>query len=73
MRKFLLKMAQGSAVQILGPTDEPVAKIADVWRMVLYMKGGSADTLRMIRRWLEKYIEINEGFANIGITYETTI
>ncbi len=73
VRKFLLKMTQGSAVQILGPTDEPVAKIADVWRMVLYMKGGSADTLRMIRRWLEKYIEINEGFANIGITYETTI
>ena len=73
VKKFLLKMAQGSAVQILGPTDEPVARIADVWRMVLYMKGGSADTLRMIRRWLEKYIEINEGFSNIGITYETTI
>lgn len=73
VKKFLLKVIGDESVAVLGPTDEPVAKIADVWRMVLYMKGSTGEFLRNIRGWLEKYIEINEGFSNIEITYDTTI
>ena len=73
VRKFLQRVIRDAPVAILGPTDEPVARIADVWRTALYLKGGDGAYLRRIRGWLEKYIEINEGFSNIEITYETTI
>jgi primosomal protein N' (replication factor Y) len=73
VRKFLLNMIKDEPVQILGPTDEPVARIADVWRQVIYMKGGTGSFLRYVRGWLEKYIEINDGFSNIEITYRTTV
>ena len=73
IRKFLEKVIRDRPVQILGPADEPVAKIADVWRQVIYVKGGSGAVLRSIREWLEKYIEINEGFSNIEILYRTTV
>ena len=73
VRRFLLKVTGGTFVRILGPADEAIARIADVWRMVVYLKGSSAEELKTVREWLEKYIEINEGFSNIEITYETTI
>lgn len=73
VRKFLLKMAGSLGITVLGPADEAVARIADVWRMVVYIKGPSGEALRRVRGWLEKYIEINEGFSNIEITYETTV
>ena len=73
VRKFLEQVIRGAPVAILGPTDEPVARIADVWRQVLYLKGGTGAMLRTIRGWLEKYTQINEGFSNIEITYKTTI
>jgi primosomal protein N' (replication factor Y) len=73
VRKFLERVKGEDPMVILGPVDEPVARIADVWRMVLYMKGTGSAPLRRARGWLEKYIEINPGFSSIDITYETTI
>ena len=73
VRKFLEKVIKDAPIAILGPTDEVVARIADVWRQVLYLKGTEGAAVRKVRVWLEKYIEINEGFSNIEITYETTI
>ena len=73
VRKFLERVKGKEPVAILGPVDEPVARIADVWRMVLYLKGGTGAGLRRARGWLEKYIGMNEGFSNIEITFETTI
>ncbi len=73
IKSFLKAVIGHAPVAVLGPTDEPVARIADVWRQVLYMKGGTGAYLRAVRGRLEKYIELNEGFASIEITYETTI
>ena len=73
IRRFLEKVIRDRPVQILGPADEPVAKIADVWRQVIYVKGGSGAAIRRIREWLEKYIEINDGFSTIEIIYRTTV
>ncbi len=73
VRKFLGKVVGNAPVAILGPTDEAIARIADVWRMVLYMKGGTGAYLRAVRSRLEQYIESNDGFSSVEITYETTI
>ena len=73
VRQFLIKILGKAPVRILGPAPEPVAKIADVWRQVLYLKGGSPALLRAARNRLERYIELNDGFASVEITFDATI
>ena len=50
--------------------DENVAKINDIWRMVLYLRSGSEELLREARRRLERYIEANEGFSSVEIQFD---
>ncbi len=73
VKQFLSKILRQAPVQILGPVQEPIAKIADVWREVLYLKGGNSALLRAARNRLERYIEINDGFSNVEVTFDTTI
>ena len=73
VRRFLEKILGKAPVRILGPVEEPVAKIADIWREVLYLKGGSAQLLRAARNRLERYIEVNDGFANVEVVFDATV
>ena len=73
IKQFLEKILGKAPVQILGPVSEPVARIADVWRQVLYLKGGSSALLRAARNRLERYIELNDGFSSVEITFDSTI
>ncbi len=73
IRTFLEKILGKAPVHVLGPSEETVSRIADVWRMVLYVKGGTGSFLRAVRNRLEQYIAANEGFAQIEISYDTTI
>ena len=57
-------------VSVLGPADEPIAKIQDTYRKVIYLKHGDMNVLTHIREKLEQYVEINEGFRTITIRYE---
>ena len=72
VRQFLEKILRQTPVQILGPVPEPVARIADIWRQVLYLKGGTPSLLRAARNRLERYIEINDGFSNVEVVFDTT-
>ena len=58
-------------MQLLGPAPEPIARIDDVWRQVLYMKAGSPKLLRMARERLERYMEVNEGFSSVEVQIDT--
>ena len=73
VRRFLEKILGKAPVGILGPVEEPVAKIADIWREVLYLKGGNAQLLRAARNRLERYIEVNDGFANVEVVFDATV
>lgn len=73
MRQFLEKILKNCPVQILGPADEPIAKIADIWRQVLYLKGGTGALLRAARSRLERYMEINDGFAAVEVAFDATV
>ena len=57
-------------VQLIGPADEAVAKINDMYRRVLYIKGENSQLLSRIREQMERYIEINKGFASMYIQYD---
>ena len=71
VRQFLEKILRQTPVRILGPVPEPVAKIADVWRQVLYMKGGTPALLRAARNRLERYMEANGGFSSIEVAFDS--
>lgn len=70
IRKFLRKVDGANRLQIIGPADEPVAKVADVYRKVLYIKQDDHQILLRTKEKLEQYIEINSGFKNIKIQFD---
>ena len=72
VRRFLEKILAQAPVQLLGPVEEPIARIADVWRQVLYLKGGSAALLRAARGRLERYMEANGGFSSVEVTFDSS-
>ena len=57
-------------IQILGPTDEMIARIQDQYRKVLYLKAPRRELLEEIRGRLEAYIAVNDGFRDILVEYE---
>lgn len=70
VRRFLDKILGKTQAQILGPAQEGVAKIADVWKEVIYLKNASPDLLRAARNRLECYIAANEGFSSVDIQFD---
>lgn len=70
IKRFLKKVDGAQRLQIIGPADEPVAKVADMYRKVLYVKQEDLEYLLKIKERLERYIEINSGFKNIRIQFD---
>ncbi len=68
--RFLKKIDTEGRLRIIGPANESVAKIADMYRKVIYVKQEDAGYLLKIKRQLERYIEINSGFKNIKIQFQ---
>ena len=67
---FEKKWMEPSGFRFIGPADEPVAKVADMYRKVLYVKQEDLEYLLKIKERLERYIEINSGFKNIRIQFD---
>lgn len=70
LAKFLRQVAQRRQAVVIGPADEAVAKINDVYRKAVYVKHRDMGTLTSIKNILEQYIEINAGFKEIRISFE---
>ena len=70
LAKFAAYAAKNRPVEILGPSDELVARIADQYRKVIYLKAEKTAVLEDVRSKMEEYISINEGFNNVTIQYE---
>jgi len=63
-------LCQVKSAQILGPTDDVIGKIADVYHMVLYLKCPDREVLRVCKNRMERYIEANEGFRTVEILFD---
>lgn len=63
-------LSQVKSAQVLGPTNEMVARIADVWRMALYLKCPDREVLRTCKDRMERYIDANEGYKTVDISLE---
>lgn len=68
--KFIQVLIKKSKVQLIGPADEALAKINDVYRKIIYLKYPDEKILTMIKDKVEQYIEVNEGFGTIQIQFD---
>ena len=71
LRLFAQRVSRFGGIQVLGPADEPVAKIQDIYRKVMYLKSPDEGALTRARDMIRRYIEINSGFKGITFQYET--
>lgn len=70
IKRFLRKIDAENRLQLIGPADEPVSKVADVFRKVIYVKQDDISLLLKMKNQLERYLEINSGFKNIRIQFD---
>ena len=68
--RFAKQAAARAGVEVLGPADETISKVQDIYRKVLYLKGRDRRPVQAVRRQLERYIEANEGFSSLTIQFE---
>lgn len=54
----------------MGPVDEQVAKINDIYRKVIYLKYHDRKILTMIKHKVEQYIEMNEGYSTVHVLFD---
>jgi primosomal protein N' (replication factor Y) len=70
LAEFIRRMAQKRGAVVIGPADEAVARINDVHRKAIYVKHHEGRVLTDMKNITEQYIEMNEGFRNIRISFE---
>lgn len=72
LARFARQVARRYEANVIGPADEAVAKINDVYRKALYVKHPQAGVLTAIKNMIEQYIGINTGFQEIRVQFERT-
>lgn len=70
LKKMIRRVSHGSDMKLVGPAMESIGKIQDTYRMVLYLKGETAEELTKVKNKLEQYIEINEGYRTVMIQFD---
>ena len=70
LKKFLEILENHTGIQVIGPGDETIARIQDVYRKVLYIRHSDEKRLTVVKEKVEQYIEMNEGYQKIHIQYE---
>lgn len=70
LKRFIRKIDGNNRLQVIGPADEAVSKVADMYRKVLYIKQEDHQLLLKVKDQLERYIEINSGFKKIRLQFD---
>lgn len=70
LKKFILQLSARYQVTVLGPADETVAKIQDVYRKVIYLKHENLELMIAVKNKIEQYVEMNEGFQTVKIQFD---
>lgn len=70
LAQFVKKIAQRRNALVIGPSDEAIAKINDIYRKALYIKHSDTKVITAMKNIVEQYIEINPGFRGIRINFE---
>ena len=70
LKEFALRIDRNRRLKIIGPASPYVAKVSDVYRRVLYLKGSDYEMLIRVKNHMEQYIEINKGFDTMRIQFD---
>ena len=70
LKEFAQLADKDKELQIIGPASPYVAKVSDVYRRVLYLKGENYKRLVEVKNRMEQYIEINKGFQSLRIQFD---
>jgi len=73
LAKYAKQLSEGytnERVQIIGPSIPFVQKTKDMYRQVIYIKAMKDSSAERLVKQLEKYIEVNKGFAHIHIQFD---
>ena len=70
LREFAVRIDRNRRLQIVGPASPYVAKVSDLYRRVLYLKGREGRLLVEVKNRMERYIEMNQGFQNMRIQFD---
>lgn len=70
LRDFVVRVDKKGSLLIIGPASPYVAKVSDVYRRVLYLKGRDYRLLIEVKNRMEQYIEINKGFQDMRIQFD---
>ena len=70
LRQFAQRVSTPYGIRVLGPADEPVAKLQDTYRKVMYLKHRDSRVLQTARDRIRQYIAINDGFKGLLFQYE---
>ena len=55
---------------MIGPADEQISKISDIYRKVMYVKYKDQQMLLKIKERMEQYMEANEGYCTILVQFD---
>lgn len=70
LAKFIRQVSGRCEAAVIGPADEPIAKINDIYRKAIYVKHENTKKLIAVKNIVEQYIEMNEGFREIRVQFE---
>ena len=70
LKKIILRILGEQKAQVIGPAEESISKIQDVYRKVIYVKADNLGQLTGIQHKLEQYMEMNEGYRTVNIQFE---
>lgn len=70
LARFIRQLARRQQVSVIGPAEEAIAKINDVYRRVIYVKHEDTHRLIAVKNKIEQYIEMNTGFQEVRIQFE---
>ena len=70
LKEFVLRIDKNKLLKIIGPASPYVAKVNDVYRRILYLKGADYGLLIEVKNRMEQYIEINSGFRTLWIQFD---
>lgn len=70
LKKMIFRIIKEEKLQVIGPAEESIGKIQDVYRKVIYIKGGSLEELVALKNKLEKYMEANTGYHIVNIQFD---
>lgn len=70
LKEYIRRFADHSGITVIGPASPGIDKISDIYRRVIYMKADEYGKLVKMKDMIEKYIEINSGFATVRIQFD---